>query len=177
MDGLFQRNRLITITFYRRKGLNNTKACAGNVLKDARKKSGLCQYQVAQLLSYKTKEDTISEDTISNWECNRALPDIEQVSALEDIFETPGLWDDWMRQQYPSYRKRIPKRAEVKNPALAVVQAGYEVQDVARMTEPLSRDLMDGKLDNPHLQAQYLEQVKQALSSMSAAITLLEGGQ
>lgn len=146
------------------------------MLKDARKKSGLCQYQVAQLLSYKTKEDTISEDTISNWECNRALPDIEQVSTLEDIYEEPGLWDEWMRQQYPSYRKRIPKMSKIDNPALAVVQAGYEMQDVARLTEPVGRDLIDGRLDNEALQAKYIEQVKQALSSLSAAVTLLEGG-
>lgn len=145
------------------------------MLKDARKKSGLCQYQVAQLLSYKTKEDTISEDTISNWECNRAMPDPEQVSMLESIYEIPGLWDDWMRQQYPSYRKRIPKRAQISDPALAVVQAGYEMQDVTRLTEPMSRDLMDGRLDDPHLASQYIEQVDQALSALTAAVTLLRG--
>jgi transcriptional regulator with XRE-family HTH domain len=146
------------------------------VLKDARKKSGLCQYQVAQLLSYKTKEDTISEDTISNWECNRAMPDPEQVHVLEGIYEVDGLWDDWMRQQYPSYRQRIPKRANVSNPALAVVQAGYEMQDVAKLTEPLGRDLIDGKLDDPVLKQEYISQVNQALSALTAAVTLLGGG-
>lgn len=151
----------------------DTKPCAGIVLKNARKQSGLCQYQVAQLLSYKTKEDTLSEDTISNWECNRAMPDPEQVNLLEDIYDSPGLWDDWMRQQYPSYQKRIPKRAAVTDPTLAVVKAGWEMQDVADVAQPLSRDLLDGKLDDPHLKRQYIAQANEALSALSAALTLL----
>lgn len=134
----------------------------------------LTQYQAAQLYSFRLgDENAASADTISRWECDAALPTPEQVSLLEEVYHKPGLWDDWMRQQYPSYQKRIPKRAAVTDPTLAVVQAGWEMQDVAEVAQPLSRDLLDGKLDDPNLKRQYIAQANQALSALSAALTLL----
>lgn len=131
---------------------------------------GLYQYQVAQLWS---KDDEISEDTISNWECNRALPDPEQVAALEHLYENPGLWDAWMRMQWPSYRERIPENPEMSSAGLAVVNAGYQMHDVTALTESLVRDLMDGKVDDKQLPTCYIKEAEEAVAALLAAIAKL----
>ncbi len=163
--------------FYHREGATNTRPCAGNVLKDARKTSGLCQYQVAQLLSYKTKEDTISDDTISNWECNRAMPDPEQVAILEEVYGQPGLWDAWMRQQYPSYHKRVPIDGHISDTGMAVVNASYQMDDVQDLTEDLARDLADGRLDDLNGAERYIREAREAAAAILAACDKLKGAQ
>lgn len=134
---------------------------------------GLYQYQAAQLLS---RDETISEDTISNWECNRALPDPEQVAAMERLYERPGLWDEWMRLQWPSYRERIPQNPEIANAGLAVINAGYQMGDVTALTDALGRDLMDGKVDDSELAERYIKEAEEAAAALNAAIARLRKG-
>ena len=134
---------------------------------------GLYQYQAAQLMS---KDEIITEDTISNWECNRALPNPEQVAALEKLYECPGLWDSWMRLQWPSYRERIPENPEVASAGMAVVNAGWQMQDVTALTESLGRDLMDGKIDDQKLAQKYISEAKEAVAALSGEIAKLEKG-
>ena len=134
---------------------------------------GLYQYQAAQLLS---KGELISEDTISNWECNRALPDPEQVAAMERLYESPGLWDRWMRMQWPSYRERIPENPDIASAGLAVINAGYQMGDVTALTEALGRDLMDGKVDDKTLAGRYIKEAEEAVSALNTAISKIKKG-
>ena len=163
----------MTPLFYPRKELIPTKPCAGHVLATARNAVGLYQYQAAQLLS---KDEIISEDTISNWECNRAMPDPEQVSAMERVYECEGLWDSWMRLQWPSYRAHIPENPDVSSAGLAVINAGYQISDVAALTEALGRDLMDGRVDDAELKARYIAEAEEAAAALQAAISKLRKG-
>ena len=140
------------------------------MLATARNAVGLYQYQAAQLLS---KDEIISEDTISNWECNRAMPDPEQVDAMERLYESPGLWDSWMRLQWPSFRKHIPENPDVSSAGMAVINAGYQMGDVAALTEALGRDLMDGKVDDQDLKERYIAEAEEAASALNAAIAKL----
>lgn len=134
---------------------------------------GLYQYQAAQLLS---KDELISEDTISNWECNRALPDPEQVAAMERLYESPDLWDRWMRMQWPSYRERIPENPDIASAGLAVINAGYQMDDVTALTEVLGRDLMDGKIDDQALKERYIREAEEAAAALNAAVAKLRKG-
>lgn len=143
------------------------------MLAAARNAIGLYQYQAAQLLS---GEEIISEDTISNWECNRAMPDPEQVAAMERLYESPGLWDSWMRLQWPSYRDRIPQNPDIASAGLAVINAGYQINDVSALTEALGRDLMDGKIDDIELAEHYIKEAEEAAAALSAAIAKLRKG-
>lgn len=145
------------------------------MLATARNASGLYQYQAAQLLS--KGDEIISEDTVSNWECNRAMPDPEQVAAMERLYDSPGLWDAWMRLQWPSYQERIPRNPDIASSALAVINAGYQMGDVSALTEALGRDLMDGKVDDKALAAKYVQEAEEAAAALlSAAAKLKKGG-
>lgn len=132
------------------------------------------QYQAAQLLS--RDGEIISEDTISNWECNRAMPDPEQVAAMERLYESEGLWDAFMRLQWPSYRERIPENPEITSAGLAVINAGYQMGDVSALTEALGRDLMDGKIDNEPLKNRYIKEAEEAAAALNAAVAKLKKG-
>lgn len=130
------------------------------------------QYQAAQLLS--TEQDIVSADTVSNWECNRAMPDPEQVAAMERLYDAPGLWESFMRLQWPSFRERIPENMSVSCAGMAVINAGYQMADVAALTDDLARDLMDGAIQKPDLARKYLEQSGQALAALKTANAALQ---
>ena len=157
-----------------RKEVIDTKACAGAVLAAARNAIGLYQYQAAQLLS--KGDDIISEDTISNWECNRAMPDPEQVAAMEKLYEAPGLWDEWMRMQWPSYRERIPENPSIESAGMAVINAEYQMRDVQELTDVLARDLLDGRLDDAAAAAQYIKEAEEASAALITAVARLKRG-
>ena len=141
-------------------------------MQTARNAAGLYQYQAAQLVSSKNGE-MISEDTVGHWENNRVLPDPEQVALLEEIYEQPGLWDAWMRQQYPSYRARVPKDGRIADTGMAVVNASYQMGDVQGLTEDLARDLADGRLDDRNGAERYIREAREAAAAILAAIDKL----
>lgn len=143
------------------------------MLANARNAAGFKQYQVAQQIS--TEKDIISEDTISNWECNRAMPDPEQVAALEALYSATGLWDAWMRLQWPSYNERIPESPELANACMAVINANYQMGDVQKLTEALSRCLLSRGKDNA-LAASYVREAEEAAAALLAAAAKVKGG-
>lgn len=129
---------------------------------------------MAQLIS--TDSDIVSQDTVSNWECNRAMPDPEQVAQMETLYESTGLWDTWMRLQWPSYSERIPENPHIDNACMAVINAGYQMGDVTALTDSLSRCLLSRNLD-PELAARYVTEAKEAAAALlSAAAKLKKGG-
>lgn len=104
------------------------------------------------------------------------MPDPEQVAAMERLYESPGLWDNWMRLQWPSYRDRIPENPDIASAGMAVINAGYQISDVSALTEALGRDLMDGKIDNKSLAEQWKREATEAVAALNAAIMKLEKG-
>lgn len=143
------------------------------MLASARLAAGLKQYQVAQLIS--TEADVVSADTISNWECNRAMPDPEQVAAMERLYEASGLWDAWMRLQWPSYGERIPENPEMANACMAVINAGYQMSDVTALTDALSRCLISRNHD-PALADRYVQEAEEAAAALLTAVSQVKGG-
>lgn len=151
-----------------------TKPCAGNVLANARNAAGLKQYQVGQMMS--TAADTISADTVSNWECNRAMPDPEQVAEMELLYESPGLWDAFMRQQWPSFRERIPESPQIINGILAsVVNARHQITNILPMLEGAEVDSVDGVLDNKAHAAKTADEARQVAAALLTMADRIEG--
>ncbi len=128
---------------------------------------------MAQLIS--TDTEIISADTISNWECNRAMPDPEQVAEMERLYESTGLWDAWMRLQWPSYRERIPESPEMATACMAVINAGYQMSDVTALTDALSRCLISRNRD-PELAARYVKEAEEAAAALLSASSKLKKG-
>ena len=122
------------------------------------------------------KERDISQDTISNWECNRAMPDPEQVAALEKLYECPGLWDSWMRLQWPSYHEHIPEAVKPNTAVEAIARLGIESADVRGMLEPILRDLMDGKIHDQEFASRFVEALKESEAAHRAARERLQKG-
>lgn len=111
------------------------------------------QFQAAQILSENKdlcpgKDDVISADTVSNWECNRAMPDPEQVAAMEELYECPGLWFKWIRLQWPSARERIPENPQTNSTLAAVVNTKHRIADIMPLLERAERDSIDGVIDD-----------------------------
>ena len=140
------------------------------MLANARISAGLKQYQVAQLIS--TDAETISADTVSNWECNRAMPDPNQVDRLESLYGCPGLWDSWMRLQWSSYEERIPETPQIINGILAsVVNAKHQILNIIPMLESAERDSVDGVMDD---KVQAAKTSAEAREVASALMTMAE---
>lgn len=141
-------------------------------LQAARKAAGFYQFQVAQLIS--TESRTVTEDTVSKWERGETLPTPDQVDELEKLYRAPGLWYGWMRFQYKSFRDRYPDNDENAALALAMVNAGCQIGDVARLQDAAIRDALDGKIDNERGFAEYLKQAKEAHAALGELLARAE---
>ena len=94
-------------------------------LASAREAAGLYQYQVASLLG-------VSEYTVGRWERGEVVPTTDEVDKLERLYKAPGLWYGHMRYQYKSFRDRYPEEESGAALAMSMVQAMYQMADVAR---------------------------------------------
>ena len=103
------------------------------------------------------------------------MPDPEQVAAMERLYEAPGMWDRWMRLQWPSYGERIPENPQMANACMAVINAGYQMGDVQQLTEALGRCLVSHGKDNA-LAAQYVQEAEEAAAALLDAASKLKGG-
>ena len=151
--------------------MDNTAEITNRELKAAREAAGLYQYQVAHLLG-------VSEDTVSRWERGDVKPTPEDVSAMERLYKAPGLWYGWMRYNHPSFRERYPEKPENAALALSMVNAKYELEDLAAKQEAVIRDALDGRIDNAAAFAEYIRDAKNthaALGQMLAQAEYKEG--
>lgn len=111
---------------------------------------------------------------IARWEADEALPDPEDVDALERVYQAPGLWHRWMRSHYDSYRKRYPEVVANNGLALAVVDVRHQTQDVMELQDKVERDAMDGKIDDPQAKEQYRKKLQAARASIDRTLEQLE---
>lgn len=155
------------ISLYKRMEVSNTADITCTELKAAREAAGLYQHQVAYLMH-------VSEDTISRWERGEAQPSPDQVDELERIYKAPGLWYGWMRYQYKSFRDRYPEDPGNAALALSMVNAKYELADLAAKQEAAIRDALDGKIDNPRAFAEYLKEAKDAHAALGRLLARAE---
>ena len=136
-------------------------------LQSARKAVGLYQYQVAHLMG-------VSEDVISDWETGKTLPAPDQVDQLEKLYKTPGLWHGWMRYHHKSYRDRYPESPDGAQLALTMMQAKYQMEDVAARQDKAIRDALDGSIDDKRGFDAYLTEIREVHATMSAVLAKAE---
>ena len=136
-------------------------------LQAAREAAELHQFQVAAL-------QHVSEESVSRWERGVQKPTPDQVDELEKLYNAPGLWYGWMRFQFKSFRDRYPDSDTTAALALAMVNAGAQMGDVARLQEGVIRDALDGKIDNERGIAEYLKQAKEAHAALGELLARAE---
>lgn len=144
----------------------NTADVTHKELQAARKAAGLYQHQVAFLLH-------VSEDVVSDWETGKTLPTPDQVSEMEALYKSPGLWHGWMRYQYKSYRDRYPESPENAALALSMMNAN-QLADVLEKQEKAIRDALDGKIDDRAGFAAYMKEAKEAHAALGEMLARAE---
>lgn len=153
---------------YRPREVSNTADITHKDLKTARESVGMYQHQVAYLMH-------VSEDTVSRWERGEVIPTPDQVSELETFYKAPGLWYGWMRYQYKSFRDRFPDNPGSEGLALAMLNAGYQIDDMLKRQNEVLRDVMDGKIDNSKGFAEWLKEATEAHAAMGEMLARAGG--
>lgn len=140
---------------------------AGALLKNARKMAGMTRPQVYQVTA-------ISESVLERWERGETFPDLESLDKLELLYRSPGLWQECLALEYPSFRRHYPEMIRLETlPAL--VNNRHQLQDVLALNDAMERDAMDGKIDDPAIKARYIKECQEARAALTEAITRLEG--
>lgn len=136
-------------------------------LKAAREAAELYQHQVAYLMH-------VSDDTVSRWERGEVQPTPDEVDKLGKIYKAPGLWYGWMRYHYKSFRDRYPEDPGNAELALSMVNAKYEMADLATRQEAAIRDALDGKIDDEKAFAAYIKEAKDAHAALGLMLAKAE---
>lgn len=129
----------------------------------------MTQWQAAQAVG-------VSESTIARWESGEAVPDPEDVDALERTYKAAGLWHRWMRSHYDSYRRRYPEDTANRELPLALVNVRHQMADVVALQDAAERDAMDGRIDDPQMAARYKKELRELQAAAGEALERLEGG-
>lgn len=145
----------------------NTADVTHKELQAARKAAELYQHQVAFLLH-------VSEDVVSDWETGKTLPTPDQVSEMEALYKSPGLWHGWMRYHYKSYRDRYPESPENTALAVSMMDAKYQLSDVPERLEKAIRDVLDGKIDDKAGFADCIKEAKEAHAALGKMLAQAE---
>ena len=136
-------------------------------LQAAREAAGLYQHQVAALMH-------VSDDTVSRWERGLQPPEPDQVDELEKLYKAPGLWHGWMRYHHKSYRDRYPESPDGALLAMTMLQAKYQLADVAAQQDQVIRDALDGSIDDKRGFDAYVKELKEAYAALGAVLAQAE---
>ena len=116
-----------------------------------------------------------SERTVARWEDGEVEPSPDDVDRYAEAVGNTALWDRWMRMTFDSYVKRFPS-AQNYELTVAVMRCRYELQDVLDLQGKVERDVIDGKIDDPALKAEYLRQIDEAFDALRNVREKLDQG-
>ena len=111
------------------------------------------------------QEIGVSEETLKRWEYGDQMPEPDDVGAIERALGERSMWHQWMMSHYDSYRERY-SQAPAYGLTSAVIRTRYELNDVMTLQERVERDAVDGRLDDPALKAEYIQQLKEAQAAI-----------
>ena len=140
------------------------------ILRKAREAADLSREELSERLK------CISSGTIKRWEYGESRPESSDVARVGQIIGEESLWPRWMCAVDEEYARRHPYHEEPNQAVVAVINAGYQMADVTALTEALSRDLMDGKVDNQPLAAQWISEAEEAIAALRGAVDKLKKG-
>ena len=127
-------------------------------LRRARESHKMPRWQLAQ-------EIGVSEETLKRWEYGDQMPEPDDVGAIERALGERSMWHQGMMSHYDSYRERY-SQAPAYGLTSAVIRTRYELNDVMTLQERVERDAVDGRLDDPALKAEYIQQLKEAQAAI-----------
>lgn len=134
--------------------------CTNQDLRKARDAAKLTRWQAAHQLG-------VSEETVRRWETGEVIPHPDDVGRMEEAYHAKNLWFRWMRSNIESYRDRFPEVADYTLP-ISLVSAKFEIGDVLPLIDSVTRDAMDGKIDNPGDRDRLIREIDEAIAAMMA---------
>jgi len=139
--------------------------CAGKDLQNARIRADMRQWEVANACN-------VGESTIRRWESdsNESKPQPDDIDRYAQAVNDPTLWHRWMLSHYDSYRRRYINGSPDNGLFNAMARLKYEMEDVFQLHGNAERDSFDGKIDDLHLKAQYIKELKDMIAAATDAL-------
>lgn len=142
---------------------------AQEILREARKKHGLTQTQLAAMLC-------MSVEQVKRYEYGQVIPEMSDVDRMEEGLPEPGLFRRWARAQYPEITKHFGAADEEAVGLLgAIVSTRHRIADVMTLQERMERDAVDGRIDDERLKSAYRTELTQAREAIEAALLQMAG--
>lgn len=136
-------------------------------LRKAREAQGLSRWKLGEIVG-------VSESTVERWESGETRPTPEDIDRIGEALHEPLMWHKWMLSNCESYRKRYIGCEDL---ALlgSVVRNRYALNGVSAMQAAIEQDVMDGRLDDKKLGADYANAIKNAIAALGDTLARIGG--
>lgn len=136
--------------------------CDEKDLRKARESAGMTRLEASEKLG-------VSDGTLKRWEFGEVKPSPEDVSRMEAVYNTPGLWYRWMWSNHDSFRDHLPALPEIDQSLLSqAIGLRYEMEDVQKVQSAVERDRLDGRIDDQRTHAIYGKETDDLLAVLLA---------
>lgn len=103
--------------------------------------------------------------TIYRYESGKLKPDPDVMYQICEYLGDIGLWQDWMRTEYPTSYARIHPQQEGHSLGGSLMSLYAAARDLVELSDELFRDMADGKMDSPANRQALLEVARELLAS------------
>lgn len=135
-----------------------------NIYKIARKAAGLTQEQAAELLH-------ISVRSLTEYEAGRTIPASDIVCKMIEVYGTPWLAYEHLRQSSEVGRRYLPE-VDLTDLAKSVLRLQKEVADVENIKPKMVEVACDGVV-HPHEEEIWSRVIKEVLEMAGAALAVV----
>lgn len=140
---------------------------AQELIREARQRHGLTQYQMAAMLC-------VSVEQIKRYEYGTVIPEISDMDRMEEALREPGFFRRWARAQYPEIRKHFGETDDTPTGLMgAIVNTRHSMGDVLAIQEHVERDAVDGRIDDDALRARYQQELIEVREAIEASLEAL----
>lgn len=135
-------------------------------LKKWREKRGISAAEVAEHVN-------CDVTTIYRYERGQMNPDPDVMYQICEFLGDVGIWQDWMRTEYPtSYGRIHPVQGHDTDPRGAVMRMFVEANDLIAISQDVFRDLADGRIDDDETREELLAISQKLLQSSQNLMNL-----
>lgn len=131
--------------------------CTNQDLRKARDTAGFPRWKLGEMVG-------VSESTIERWETGEAKPMPDDVDRIGEAVGDGTLWHRWMLSNYDSYRRRYIGTDDLTLPVSAM-RMRHGMGDVSKLQDAFERDAIDGRIDDPTLNARYTRELRAMVAS------------
>jgi len=112
----------------------------------------------------------VSEDTLERWEKGETNPHPDDVDKIEKILKTPGLWHNWMRSNFDSYRERYGEVPNGDHMTVMVSQTRYELTDMFPLLDIMERDTLNDEYDEPEKWKMFRQKAPKVIAALQQVL-------